>query len=70
VRDNLQNVSFDRWLMRAKDIIQIFGTIVTGIWIAIHVIERIDTLVSGIEQQENSIIRIQNELRQMRSENK
>lgn len=46
MRDGLQNVPFDRWLMRAKDItsilcnvLTIFTAIITALWISFKTIE-------------------------------
>lgn len=61
MKDGLQGISFDRWLMRIKDILQIaitVGALLIGGYKYLKTIEQKDAKIQQVES-ENTRLRIQ-----------
>lgn len=52
MKDGLQGVSFDRWLMRAKDIVLLMGFIASCLWsgfMAFRFVDRMNDRLQAVE---------------------
>lgn len=75
MKDGKQDISFDRILMRIKDIVQItvavisvLGSVLAFFYVGGKYIVRIDRAITVMERQANTLIRMQVRLEQMQDD--
>lgn len=66
MKDGKQNVSFDRWLMRGKDILQILGTLFAILYVGFKYVEKINRLEDLVQKQQVFLTELNRQLHDKR----
>ena len=69
-RDNLQGISFDRWLIRLKDVVIIAGSVLSLIYAGYKFVNRIDRMNDKIESMQTQIQKLQSRIYEEQRKNR